>query len=340
MKYLPILLLILFTSLCVDLPFDLPAINLPGQNNIGQTDPYLELNVQAIPKETVPGRKLTLVFDMTNNNNYDIRNVYVKAYDRCVFTGGEDYFIPNEGGGSNEGILRPNQTVTWSWEWNTGQTRLEKDCEIKISANYIATYSLSQDIIVMTEDEYLSRQMSGTLYNVPANSQSTKAPFDIELTFPEKQPFLAGTNKYSVYIDYYNRGNGFLTVENSEANIKITHATNTGPLECFGGTSTENLNFINNKAPRVTCYFDAESISQPLSIDSMTIEADYTYLVEKSVLVTVKPDKSMDVGYETNTCNSEVGGNCVSSSICSADHGNCNSNPYECSGTRPCCCVI
>jgi hypothetical protein len=133
MKYLPILLLMLalLVSGCTGLPADLIGQLPIGQNIVSQGDPYLQLSVQTIPKEIVPGRTLTLVFEVTNNNNFDLNNVIVKAYDKCIF----------DDNGQNEETfdLRSNQSKTWTWEWTTQDTTLEKDCVIKISANKTAT---------------------------------------------------------------------------------------------------------------------------------------------------------------------------------------------------------
>ena len=109
MRYLPLLLLIFASSLCVNLPVDLGPINdIFSGNPVVQGDPYIQLNVQTIPVEIVSGRNLTLIFDLTNNNNYDIRNVNVIAYDQCIFSGNNTFYRVD---------MKPNQSVAWRWEW-------------------------------------------------------------------------------------------------------------------------------------------------------------------------------------------------------------------------------
>ena len=323
MKYLPLLLLIFASSLCINLPVDLGPINdIFSGDVVVQGDPYLQLNAQIIPAEAVSGRNLLLIFDLTNNNNYDIRNVNVIAYDQCIFSGNNSFYRVD---------MKPNQTVTWRWEWRTGQTRLEKDCEIKISAQYDALYTLYQDIVVMTEDEYLSRQTKGTLYNVPIQSKDSDAPLDITLTFPEKQPFLSGTDGYSMYLEYYSAGDGFLKVPSST--INIGGSDNIGTPSCVGGSVSKDgtLNFVNKKSSRRTCNFNTRSITQPLSISTMTITANYTYIVDKIVPVRVKPGEPEDLYF----C-SDIGGSCVSESQCTGPTRNYQYTS-DCSVGEVCC---
>lgn len=279
MKYLPILL-ILITSLCVNIPIDLP---LGGQNIIAQSDPYLQLNVQTIPTEIIPGRTLTLIFDITNNNNFDLDSVHIKAYDTCIF---------DDRGYTEETFsLKSNQSKSWTWEWGTDPTNLEKDCEIKIKAEYSANFSLYQDMVILTRDEYLARQMAGTLNSIPASSQKSKSPLNIVLTFPEEQPFMSGTNGYSMDIEYYNVGGGFLTV--LDGDVVIKEGSYIDIVECAGGSVSDGkLNFINKKSSKKTCYFNIDDIGQPILIDSMSIEAKYSYVTDTFVSVKVKPGRT------------------------------------------------
>ncbi|MFH0929563.1 MAG: hypothetical protein V1818_04415 [Candidatus Aenigmatarchaeota archaeon] len=347
MKYLyALLLLLLFTSMCAGMPFDLPLPSLPSGQSLSQVQ-YLDFNVQTIPTEVVPYRTLNLIIDVTNNNAFEIRGLSVKAYDTCVF-------ITDEGSERtasvrNIGTLKPNQSDSWRWEWETGYTRLEKDCEIKISATFTSDLTLYNDIVVLSQDEYLSRQVKGTLYNIPVQKSSSKSPFNIVLTFPEKQPFLADTSEYSFYIDYYNVGDGFLTVYNNDNSIQVNGAGNMRITSCAGGSSGDKLNFINNKAPRKTCYFTTDNIGQPISIETMNITAEYTYMIDKSVTVKVKPSRlvtetsggsSEETGTEEGTLCSEMftlsTGRCIDTGDCTG--GTCNFMAIDCQDEGKCCC--
>jgi hypothetical protein len=284
MKYL-LILAIIAVSMCVGLPIDLPSDLLPfGQQSgtVSGQDPYIQLDVEIIPKEVRPGRTLTLIFQATNNNDFDLTGVTVKAYDTCIF---------DDNGQTEETFnLKPLQTEIWEWEWDTPteEIRIEKNCEIKIKAEYTALFSLYQDIVVLSRSEYRAREMQGTLHNIPIQKSASKAPLSITLTFPENQPLMEGTSGYSMFIDYYNVGDGFVTVEKEE--ISINMPENTGGLNCgdYFTSGEANLRFINNKAQRTTCYFDAGSMSSPVDIRQLSIKTNYKYTIDESVFVAVK----------------------------------------------------
>ncbi|MBN2203385.1 MAG: hypothetical protein JW700_04355 [Candidatus Aenigmarchaeota archaeon] len=339
MKYILISLLILVSiSMCTG--SDISQF-LPGQsNNILQTGDYLYFDVDTIPSSITSGRDLTLIFQVTNNNNYDIRDLKIEAYDTCIFTG-SSYYVPNEGS-NNQGVLKANQSKTWKWVWKAGETRLEKNCDIKIKAEYKASFSLQQDIVVLSQDEYLSRQTKGTLNSIPANSGCSDSPLRIDLTFPESMPFIEDTLGYSMTIDYYNTGDGFLSVNKNE--INITESENIEmDTDCNGYFSNGELRFINNKAPKTTCYFETNDIDQPISIETMEITADYTYMIDRIVSVKVGPSNTVTI----NTPSSEEQGTkcadmftnsigqCVDSNRCIAT---CNYMASDCQAEGMCCC--
>ena len=208
-------LLVLFTSLCVDLPFDMPDIPLPNvqQNVLLGEDTNLQISIETVPSEVVPGRNLTLIFQAVNRNTFDIDGIVIEAYDDCIF---------DSSSGNIETIdLRSNQSKTWTWEWVTGPTSLEKNCEIKINTGYNGVYSLYQDIAVLSDSEYRIRELEGTIYNVPIKSYSSSNPFYITLTFPEKQPFRSDTSSYTMHLDYYKTGIGFLDINSGDITINI-----------------------------------------------------------------------------------------------------------------------
>ena len=101
-------------------------------------------------------------------------------------------------------------------------------------------------------------------------------------------------------------------------------------LSCAGGTGSENLNFINGKATRTTCSFDVADIAQPFSIQTMTIDAGYTYTIDKSVFVKVKPGDMQALFY----C-SDISGTCTAESQCTSTKN--YQYTAECSAGEVCC---
>jgi len=296
MKYL-LILAIVFISLCVGLPIELPQLGQtpitqePGVSIIDQGSPDIYLSIQTIPLEVRQGRTLTLIFEIRNKNTFDLEDVEVMAYDTCIF----DYDDSSERTASYRDIdtLSPNETETWTWEWITGSTELEKDCEIKFKTEYIGNFSLFQDIAILSESEYKIRQLEGTLQNVPIRSYSSKTPLKITLTFPENQPFLEDITGYSMYIDYYNIGIGFITVNKEDIEIDIPGNIENQELDCGDyytseGVLNKDLRFIKNKALRTTCDFKTIKVGQPIDIKSLSLTANYKYVLDNSISVRVK----------------------------------------------------
>jgi hypothetical protein len=90
-------------------------------------------------------------------------------------------------------------------------------------------------------------------------------------------------------INYFNVGDGFLTVYNRS--IAISEPDNMRIVQCVGGavSSDGKIVFINKKSSKRTCYFSTTVISQPISIETLSITAPYTYLIDTSVSVKVNP---------------------------------------------------
>jgi len=300
MKYLPVLAIV-FISLCAGLPqsLGLPALEMPlgeepGVSIIDQGSPDVYFRAQVIPLEVKSERSINLFFELRNKNSFDLENVNVRAYDVCIFDpNGQEVFIPNLNE-ADEGVLKPNETKTWRWKWEADKTELDKDCEIKFLVEYDGEYYLSQDVIVLSESEYEIREIEERLQAIPAQSFSSNTPLRISLSFSEEQPFLEDID-YLMYIDYYNMGNGFITL-NKNYPVKIQIPENIESLVCEDYTKaeilkldkTEDLKFIRNKAPRTICDLKTKDIDEEISIRPLTLTAKYKYVLDNSILVRVK----------------------------------------------------
>lgn len=363
MKYL-LVLAILLTSLCVGLPIDLPempglpfdvdsTIERPGVFVIDQGSPDLYMSVETIPQEVKSERELTLILELRNKNEFELTNIDVEVYDPCIFSNDITTYSPD--GDS----LHPNQTALESWDgWIAGETTLEKNCEIKINTGYNGVYSLYQDIAVLSDSEYRIRELEGTIYNVPIKSYSSSNPFYITLTFPEKQPFRSDTSSYTMHLDYYKTGIGFLDINSGDITINIPDNIISSSIDCGddytnGAASNQivldkDLKFINNKALRTTCNFRTAVASGPLDIKSLSIIANYRYTIDSSVSVKVRPGTSEDMPKpSTGTSSStETGTLCadvfsLSTGVCVAEGacgGTCYYQAADCQEEGMCCC--
>jgi hypothetical protein len=313
MRYLLILAVVL-VSLCTGLP-EIPFIN-SGNTSIQQAglliidaespDAFVRVDYQP---EVITGRPENILFDIENKNNFNLENVDLTIYDPCVFTGDTT---------KNIGEIKANRSATFSLKLTAGNTDLDKDCNVKFKLSYNTSYSLFQDIAVLSQSEYEQREAAGTLNDIPIQSSSPSSPFKISLTLLGEQPFING-EKYYMSINYANIGSGFIEVKKYD--IGIATPTNIKDFTCSddyistssasasassggfsGGASgrpigvvgqlpnfilNKDLIFISNRAPTSTCTFTA-STSQPMDIKSLTITASYKYVLYNSILIKVK----------------------------------------------------
>jgi len=286
MRYLLILPIVLI-SLCANLPIQLPTFPQPqiqqaGVFTIDVGSPDVFINIQAVPPEVKSGRYVQMIFELRNKHSYDLENVVLTVYDHPCFTEGN--FT------SDEYTIKANRSVSWTWKWKA-ETDLTKQCLIRFRTKYDGEYFFSQDIAVLPESEYQLRSTQGTLKDVPIQSFSSDSPLSVSLIFSEEQPFLENQKGYYMYINYYNKGEGFFDT----INLNITTPSNIGNLNCADYVSigadvlslNKKLTFIRNKATPTTCSFDTLSATA-MNIKSLSITASYKYVLDNSISITVK----------------------------------------------------
>jgi len=292
MKYL-LLLAIVLISLCTDIPNfpDIPFFNKPlqpGTSGIEISNEDIYINVNALPSEISGGGDVVLYFQITNKANYDLEGVSLNLYDTCVF--GEVQL-------ESIGTLKSNRTITKSWTLSSQPITLSRDCNIKFALNYSGKFTFYQDVVVLTQSEYNTRLLQGTLHNIPIKSSSSSSPLQISLTFSEEQPLLENTN-VNAQISYTYTGNGFIDVGAGSVIINLPDNLEVSGAGCRGdydsGLSLSNkLKFINKRASPTTCTFGAKA-SQIIDIKLLTITADYTYTIDGSVPVRVKGSSNIN----------------------------------------------
>ena len=282
LKYL-LLIVIVLTSLCANMP-NLPFLNVPSQSvtsGIEASNEDIYVNVNALPTEVSGGGSITLYFQIMNKANYNLEDVSLNLYDPCVFNNGESKENPI-------GPLKPNRTSSWSWPLQSDIITLNRDCELKFTVSYKGKFTFYQDVAVLSQPEYNTRLLQGTLKNIPITSSFSSSPLQIFPTFTEEQPLLDGSN-YDMKINYAYAGNGFINVTDVE--IKVPDNLQVSSCKDYTGTGTLSLNkilkFINKKASSSLCTFTTKA-SQLIDIKSLTITATYIYTIDSSVPVTVK----------------------------------------------------
>lgn len=259
-----------------------------------QTDLYIK--AEAIPTQVMEGRNLTMSFEVRNKRPDTIKNVSILAYDQCLFSGPDSM---------NFSSIRSNETKRWSWSWSTGNVNYARDCKVSFRAEYDANFSRTQSLPVLTESEFNQRDSTGTLNSIPFTTDSTSNPIDIILSFSKTPPFIEN-EQVTMFIDYVNKENGFIdTLNAGDVNIAITN--NMGNIACndYGFATIEidgrfassrtlslnrNLKFIGGRASRSTCTFTAGvSTQSPVDIETLTLTANYKYVLDNSLTVKVIP---------------------------------------------------
>jgi hypothetical protein len=276
------LLLVLSTSLCVNLPFDLPFGSQDDNTQTGFSTSLssqdMSLNVGYSLSEVKVGRDLIFYLNINNNKDYDLANVAIQVYDNPCFTE-----VSTNPFAKNIGTLKKGSTITWTakMQANSGIT-MEKDCPIRFKVSYEGQYFRSDDIAVLPESEYMLKESQGTLSSVPVTSTASSSPLNIQTRFSESQPFLEG-QPYYMFVSYNNYGQG----DFENVNIKFEPPSNIA-LNCgLTNNGIADLKFIKGQAPTTTCSLTTNKVPS-IDIETFKISATYKYVLDDSITVTVK----------------------------------------------------
>lgn len=277
MKLQLLLVAIVITSLCIQQPAQKAQFGFAES----ALNPDLHFTVET-DEEVRGGRNITVIFDFQNKQGFELDNVNLNVYDMCLFSGDSE----------KDFELKANRTEKWAWKWASSKPDFETECEIKFRTTYFGHVELSQDIVVLTETEYYSREDAGTLDDITIGSSSQASPISIVISFSADQPFLEGEENL-IYITYENVGGGFITeLETGEVNITVPD--NIKDFSCNDYESQGNkyvlikpLRFINENAPTSTCSFTGQA-SQPMDFKTLTLTATYKYALDNSFIVKVK----------------------------------------------------
>ena len=197
------------------------------------------------------------------------------VYDRCggLFTAmAPDSFT--------ETSIRANRTKRFEMRYVLADTQVET-CKVRFKTSYTSNMTMSQNIVVLEEFEWLEREDRGTRKDIPVHSYRSTNPLRMEFSFSQDQPLIE-ESEVKMYIDYYDDGTGIINeLEPGDVMIKLP-----GNLEFItcddynidGGMLVLNKEkkFISKKAVRSTCEFITQA-EQVIDTRAMLVEALYTY---------------------------------------------------------------
>lgn len=242
----------------------------------------LVLKAEAVPLEVRSGKKLDLYFELDALK--DLKDVSFNITDACLFSG--DY-----AGVFERQDMKENKTRDFKVSLTAGNVDFDTDCQIRFKSNYSARLIAAQDIIVLSEAEFLDEQRTGKINERQANFVSTDNPLQLAISFSDPQPFEDKTDEF-MYIEYSNTGSGTLEKLEKDSvqfttpgNVKIT----CDDYKADGNKLTLNrdLVFIDGRAKKSTCKLTTQA-NQPVDSKTLQITANYLYTIDNSINVKIK----------------------------------------------------
>ncbi len=143
----------------------------------------LVLKAEAVPLEVRSGKSLQLYFEIDALK--DIKDLSFAVSDSCLFSG--------ELGGFEKQELKAERSKDFKLTLIAGNVNFDTDCEIRFKSSYSASMIAAQDIIVLSETEFLNEQRTGKIGERQANFATTDNPLQVIFSFSNSQPFLDKT---------------------------------------------------------------------------------------------------------------------------------------------------
>ena len=245
-----------------------------------------DITVQAeIPEFARAERKFDLTFMLTPAQ--EISNLSMNVFDRssCPFINGtKDSW--------DVSTIKGNHTTKFSTNYTVGKIDFEKDCTIKFKATYSSNSSAGTTVAVLDESDYMERERTGKLGEIPINSWNSVSPLRITIRGLDKP--LIDNQRADMHIDYSNTGAG--NIEALEiGSVIINLPGNLLSPDCDDYSQTaeglvlkRRLEFTSGQAKSSSCTFIAKAW---LPIDSrpLGVSAAYTYQLLQQVVIKVRP---------------------------------------------------
>ncbi len=241
----------------------------------------LVLKAEAVPLEVRSGKRLEIYFELDALK--DLKDVSFNITDACLFSG--DY-----AGLFERQDMKENKTRDFKLTLTAGNVDFDTDCRIRFKSNYSASLIAAQDIIVLSESEFLTEQRTGKINERIARFATTDNPLRITFSFSNIQPFENDTEEF-MYMQYsadsgmekLQKGSVRFTAPN---NVKITCDDYAAEGNKF--TLNRDLAFIDGSAKKSTCKI-ATNATEPIDSKTIQITANYLYTIDNFINVKIKP---------------------------------------------------
>lgn len=237
------------------------------------------LKAEAVPLEVRSGKRLDMYFELDALK--DLKDLSFALTDACLFSG--------DTGGFENQELKANRSKDFKISLTAGVVNFDTDCQIRFKSNYSASFAAAQDIIVLSDSEFLTEQRTGKINERIPRFVSTDNPFRITFSFSNPQPFENDTEEF-MYLQY-SADSGLEKLE--KGSVRFT-APNNVKIACDDYTADGNeftlnrdLVFISGIAKKSTCKLTTDA-RQDADSKTLQITANYLYAIDNFINVKIK----------------------------------------------------
>lgn len=279
-----LLLLVILLSGCVSFPGIFSGFKITGAKYTKTED--LRIESEAIPKTLFSGKRLNVLFKLSNKGNTTLKNVRLKITDPCLFTPRHREKFFSE--------LKSGEIEEWEWEFSSKPTRVERNCKIRYQVVYSSESNALYDITTLSEEERKRLLKKGELKEkIPLNFFKTKSPVDIQVELSKTQPILEDSSFY-FHLKLVNKGEGG-TVDQGISNLEIEYPEflffrGSNDFSSFGNKARlrKSLTFFGGETKKTTIKFETRDV-QVRRTGQFKIKARFKYKVNKVIKVKVIP---------------------------------------------------
>ena len=248
-KYALLFLLVVFLSGCVE------------ESILTKS---LGMTLTADSDHVFAGSEISVYLDIINNDASTLRSV-----DMAIFEAG-----PLEGVSECTKTVAELekdefQAMTCALTAPTTIAAPELTTTVTGSVKFESTLSVVQLIEMITEDAYLTRELTNDIVKKPKSYSYKDSNMEMLIEFSEELPIVVRESDRYMYISIKNIGDGFVSEIPAEA-ITITDDQNI--LNCNIG----DMSPVGKDFPRIACELNTPSVSYLINY-LIIIEIDYSY---------------------------------------------------------------
>jgi hypothetical protein len=210
------------------------------------------------------GSEISVYLDIINNDARTIRSIDMSVFNTGALTAVSECTKHIEELKKDE-----FQALTCSLAAPSNIATPELTTTVSARVEFRSTLSAVQLIEMITEDAYLTREMTNDIVKKPKSYSYKDSNMEMQIDFSEELPIVVRGGEKYMYITIRNIGDGFVG-DLPASEIRITDDQNI--LNC----NIEDMSPVGKEFPRIACELNMPSVSY-LSNYLVIIEIDYNY---------------------------------------------------------------